>query len=354
MKSFPSVHSFRSLPLLLAFLVLTFPLWTGQSSFEDKEIKVSLDLVSVELYRGEKFAPQTRVEGGRLDGSLATVYSLEVSVEVFRPGRVEVKVLLEPSQRGPKITAQKELDAHRGIHRLRFPGLINMASFGEESQAALLVVEVKGERGEQLTRRIHLELKGPEPPWVRITDLFIIPDDAGALALLEPGEEFSLHIFYEVVRNSAGVEPTLRVVALVDQSGIDPTDRLDPDQWWEEKRVPGKPGIYEVIVRGIAPSYFRNSDLRLHRLEAYAVMWYGGEEPRVRQSSEIIYDDQPGQNRRAPTGDETLIFLDQRKRWKIHSLDTEAYFKRLDQLEKILRKLNREQSIAERWATWGD
>ncbi len=354
MRACPSIHPSRPLLLALLLLLLALPLWAGQSPPQDEEeVKVALDLIRVEFYRGEKFDPQSRVEGGRLDGSLATVYSVEVSVEVFRPGRVEVRLTLEPSERGPRLSAKKEIDARRGIHRLRFPGLINLASFGDEIQPAVLKVEVAGERGEKISRRIHLELKGPEPPWVRITDLFIIPDNVGPMALLEPGEEFSLHIFYEVMRNPAGVEPTLRVIALVDRSGFDPTDRLDPDQWWEEKRVPGRPGIYEVVVRGIAPAYFRNPGRRLHRLEIYAVMWYGADRPRLKRQSEIIYDQLANQSRRPFTDSDTLPFLDQRKRWKVRPLTTEEYFNRLDELEKELSRLDRERENAERWAGGG-
>ncbi|GEM_PF-3987638 len=356
MRVHPPIHPHGLLLAALALLLLPFPLWAGQSppGDDEEEVKVALDLVSVDLYRGEKFAPKNREAGGLLDGTRSPVYSLEVSVEVFRPGRVEVRVSLEPSARGPKLSAKKEIEARRGIHRLRFPGLINLASFGEEPQPALLLVEVRGERGEKLTRRIHLELRGPEPPWVRITDLFIIPADVGPLALLEPGEDFSLHIFYEVIRNPAGVEPTLRLTALVDHSGFDPTLRLDPDQWWEERRVPGSPGIYEVVVGGIAPYYFRNPGQRLHRLEVYAVMWYGGDEPRLKRASELIYDSLADQGRRPFTEQDTLPYLDQRKRWRISPLTTEDYFDRLDELEKIQRRLARERENAERWAGFGE
>jgi hypothetical protein len=220
----------------------------------------------------------------------------------------------------------RKVDLEKGARSVVFKEFIHLADlFGKGRIRVRVAMTAPDEPVVTLTATADVE--GAEEPSVQLLDAWPAPVGMAApFSYFSPGDRFQMLFHYQVIESAGDRQPTLKVLATVDNEFPDVERARPHETWWGETKVPGKPGYYEVTVRGTVPTHFQNYDLSTHKLTFTYRLYYNRKVGWDGRTSFDLFDQTPGLSRQSSFDEDLWVKVDHAYRWRAREIKQDEYF----------------------------
>jgi len=222
--------------------------------------------------------------------------------------------------------AEQKVKLAKGERSVTFKDFLSLADvFGK--QHIRVEVDVTGEGLTPIRVTLTADVEGPPEPSVQMLDVWPSPLGMRApFSYFSPGDRFTMLFHYQVIDSATDRAPTLSVFATVDNEYPDVERARPHETWWGETKAVGKPGFYEVTVRGTAPRYFQNYDESTHKLTFTYRLYFSDKLKWDGRTSFDLFDPTPGLSRQSSFDEDLWVKLDYGYRWRVREMKQDEYF----------------------------
>ena len=231
----------------------------------------------------------------------------------------------DDEHRRPLLKQKRSERYGNGEFVLEFTDFIDADSWlGDHEFTAILEASLNGAKTVRMER--DFSVSGPSMPNVSFENFAVFSyEDGPDYDQLTPGEEFVIDITVRVEENDTGLDPRLRLYAVMEDDlwFIDPEEiHITPAPNWSEAWLRGGAGEWRVLARGRMPLHFEHPYDYYHDYRIYAYVGFGENQQREMDYLRMtLTDSDNGELRESDDISDRMILVGNAGQWNIRQTE---------------------------------